>query len=98
MAASTPSEVASRGGVVTESTVSGASEPQLLPKLHMAREAVEKARWELLDAVILLNEIEEDVLQAGRARLREVLDRIDLVGFNANRTEREAEEYSPASR
>jgi hypothetical protein len=80
---------------MTERTVSGPSEPQLLPKLHAAREAVDKARWELLDAVILLNDLEEDILAASQARLRDVLDRIDLTGPNANAARREADEYRP---
>ena len=75
--------------------MSATQETPLLPKLHAAREAVDKARWELLDAVILLNELEEDILAAGRTRLSEVLDQIDLTGPNANRTERDAAEYQP---
>jgi len=83
---------------MTEHAVSGSSEPQLLPKLHAARTAVDKVRWELLDAVILLNDLEEDILAASHARLRDVLDRIDLTGPSATASEREAEEYRPTNR
>lgn len=83
---------------MTERTASGSSEPQLLPKLHAARTAVDKARWELLDAVILLHDLEEGILAAGQTRLRDVLDRLDLTGPNANAAQREAEEYRPTNR
>lgn len=82
---------------MTDRTVSGSSEPQLLPKLHAARVAVDKARWDLLDATILLNDLEGDILAVSHARLRDVLDRLDLTGPNTNLSSREAQEYTPTN-
>lgn len=67
----------------------------VIAKVHVAKQLVDKARWGLLDAYIELDQLVAILTQAGSTCLRDLLDRLDLTGPNANAGERTAQEYAP---
>ena len=67
----------------------------ILPKIREARRIADEARRSLLDAVVWLDEVENDLARVNQNAAYATLEDFDLFGPDANRLDSEAREYQP---